>query len=187
MRVVAGAHRAPRHHRPGLVGGHYIGVDPYYLTHKAQHIGFHPQMILAGRRTNDGMGAYVAGEIIKQMAKKGVYKPGARALVLGLTFKENCPDLRNTQVVHLVNALADYNLAVDIHDPWADPDEARSEYGIDLVPEPDEAAYSAIALAVAHDDFRHLGNPGIHRWTAKNAVIYDLKHALPDGLADARL
>ena len=108
--------------RPGLVGGHCIGVDPYYLTHKAQHIGFHPQMILAGRRTNDGMGAYVAGELVKLMARKGVYRPGAKVLVLGLTFKENCPDLRNTRVIDVIKALADYNLDVEVHDPWADAD-----------------------------------------------------------------
>ena len=173
--------------RPGLVGGHCIGVDPYYLTHKAQHIGFHPQMILAGRRTNDGMGAYVAGELIKQMARKGVYQPGARVLVLGLTFKENCPDLRNTRVVDVVSALTDYNLQVDVHDPWADAEEAKTQYGIDLVADPEEGAYHAITLAVAHDEFRELANPGIHRWIAENAVIYDLKHILPADQVDARL
>ena len=173
--------------RPGLVGGHCIGVDPYYLTHKAQHIGFHPQMILAGRRTNDGMGAFVAGELIKQMARKGVYQPGARVLVLGLTFKENCPDLRNTQVVHLVRALEDYNLEVDIHDPWADPEEAKSEYGLELTNDPEEGAYSAITLAVAHEEFRSLANPSIRKWGADNAVVYDLKHMLPPDQIDARL
>src|SRR6056297_3632187 len=173
--------------RPGLVGGHCIGVDPYYLTHKAQHIGFHPQMILAGRRTNDGMGAFVAGELVKQMARKGVYQPGARVLVLGLTFKENCPDLRNTQVVHLVRALEDYNLEVDIHDPWADAEEARHEYGLDLTESPANDTYDAITLAVAHNEFRELANPGIRHWATENGVVYDLKHILPDNQVDARL
>ena len=173
--------------RPGLVGGHCIGVDPYYLTHKAQHIGFHPQMILAGRRTNDGMGAYVAGELVKLMAKKGVYRPGAKVLVLGLTFKENCPDLRNTRVVDVIAALKDYSLEVDVHDAWADPEEARQEYGLDLVPEPEQATYDAITLAVAHNEFRELANPGIHHWATENGVVYDLKHILPDKQVDARL
>src|SRR6056297_675456 len=173
--------------RPGLVGGHCIGVDPYYLTHKAQHIGFHPQMILAGRRTNDGMGAYVAGELIKLMAKKGVYRPGAKVLVLGLTFKENCPDLRNTRVVDVIAALKDYNLEVDVHDPWADAEEAKHGYGLDLVPEPEQATYDAITLAVAHNEFRALGNPGIRHWATENGVVYDLKHILPDNQVDARL
>lgn len=173
--------------RPGLVGGHCIGVDPYYLTHKASAIGFHPQMILAGRRTNDGMGGYVAGELVKLMARKGVYRPGARVLILGLTFKENCPDLRNTRVIDVISALKDYNLEVDVHDPWADAEEARHEYGIDLITEPEPGAYDAITLAVAHDEFRKLGNAGIRNWAAGNGVVYDLKHILPAELADARL
>jgi len=173
--------------RPGLVGGHCIGVDPYYLTHKAQQIGFHPEMILAGRRTNDAMGNFVAGEVVKLMAQKGVYRAGARVLILGLTFKENCPDLRNTRVVDVVAALRDYNLSVDIHDPWADPEEARDEYGIELTGEPEPGAYDAITLAVAHDDFRELANPGIRRWATDNAVIFDLKHILPPDQVDGRL
>ena len=173
--------------RPGLVGGHCIGVDPYYLTHKAQQIGFHPEMILAGRRTNDAMGHFVAGEVVKLMARKGIYRPGARVLVLGLTFKENCPDLRNTRVVDVVAALHDYNLNVDIHDPWADPDEARDEYGIELTGEPEPGAYEAIALTVAHDQFRELANPGIRRWATEQAIIYDLKHILPPEQVDGRL
>jgi len=173
--------------RPGLVGGHCIGVDPYYLTHKAQHIGFHPQMILAGRRTNDGMGAYVAGELIKLMAKKGVYRPGAKVLVLGLTFKENCPDLRNTRVIDVIAALKDYNLEVDVHDPWADAEEAKHEYGLDLVAEPEKATYDAITLAVAHNEFRDVANPGIRSWATEKGVIYDLKHVLPSNQVDSRL
>jgi len=162
-------------------------VDPYYLTHKAQHIGFHPQMILAGRRTNDGMGAYVAGELVKLMAKKGVYRPGAKVLVLGLTFKENCPDLRNTRVVDVIKALKDYNLEVDVHDPWADPEEAKHEYGLDLTEAPANGTYDAITLAVAHNEFRDLANPGIRNWATENGVVYDLKHVLPDNQVDARL
>ena len=173
--------------RPGLVGGHCIGVDPYYLTHKAQHIGFHPQMILAGRRTNDGMGAYVAGELVKLMARKGVYRPGAKVLVLGLTFKENCPDLRNTRVIDVIKALADYNLDVEVHDPWADAGQARAEYGLDLLDHPEQATYDAIILAVAHNEFRDLANPGIRDWATENGVVYDLKHVLPDDQVDARL
>ena len=173
--------------RPGLVGGHCIGVDPYYLTHKAQHIGFHPQMILAGRRTNDGMGAYVAGELVKLMAKKGVYRPGAKVLVLGLTFKENCPDLRNTRVVDVIAALQDYNLEVHVHDPWADAEQARAEYGLDLLEQPERTTYDAITLAVAHNEFRDLANPGIRDWATENGVVYDLKHVLPDDQVDARL
>jgi len=173
--------------RPGLVGGHCIGVDPYYLTYKASAIGFHPQMILAGRRTNDGMGAYVAGELVKLMARKGVYRPGAKVLVLGLTFKENCPDLRNTRVIDVVTALKDYNLEVDVHDPWADAEEARTEYGLDLVAEPEKATYDAITLAVAHNEFRELANPGIRHWTTENGVVYDLKHILPTEITDGRL
>ena len=173
--------------RPGLVGGHCIGVDPYYLTHKAQHIGFHPQMILAGRRTNDGMGAYVAGELVKLMARKGIYYPGGKVLVLGLTFKENCPDLRNTRVIDLIKGLRDYNLEVDVHDPWADAEEAKSEYGLDLTESPANGTYDAITLAVAHNEFRNIGNPGIRSWGTQNAAIYDLKHVLPDDQVDARL
>jgi UDP-N-acetyl-D-glucosamine/UDP-N-acetyl-D-galactosamine dehydrogenase len=173
--------------RPGLVGGHCIGVDPYYLTHKAQHIGFHPQMILAGRRTNDGMGAYVAGELVKLMAKKGVYRPSVKVLVLGLTFKENCPDLRNTRVVDVIAALKDYNLEVEVHDPWADAEQARAEYGLDLLDQPEQATYDAIILAVAHNVFRDLANPGIRSWATESGVVYDLKHVLPDDQVDARL
>jgi UDP-N-acetyl-D-galactosamine dehydrogenase len=173
--------------KPGLVGGHCIGVDPYYLTHKAQQVGFHPQMILSGRRTNDGMGHFVAGEMIKLMAAKGCYRPGARVLVLGLTFKENCPDLRNTRVVDVIAALRHYNLRVDIHDTWADPAEARLEYGLDLTPEPAAASYDGAVLCVAHREFNTLGNPGIGYWLKPESVIYDLKSALSPEIPDARL
>ena len=173
--------------RPGLVGGHCIGVDPYYLTHKAQQIGFHPGMILAGRRTNDGMGAFVAGETIKLMARKGCYRPGARVLILGLTFKENCPDLRNTRVIDVVHALESYKLKVDVHDPWADPDEARKEYDLELIENPEPETYTAAILCVAHNEFRDLANPGIKKWLTDDGVIYDLKGMLPPESVDARL
>ena len=173
--------------KPGLVGGHCIGVDPYYLTHKAQQIGFHPQMILSGRRTNDGMGHFVAGEMIKLMAAKGCYRPGAKVLVLGLTFKENCPDLRNTRVIDVISALKAYNLDVDVHDPWANPAEAKEEYGLDLTQDPPKESYDAAILCVAHKEFNTGGHPGIKYWLKPENVIYDLKSALPPELPDARL
>ena len=173
--------------KPGLVGGHCIGVDPYYLTHKAQQIGFHPQMILSGRRTNDGMGQFVAGEMVKLMAARSCYRPGAKVLILGLTFKENCPDLRNTRVVDVITALKHYNLSVDVHDPWADPAEAKREYGLELTPQPAADHYDAAILCVAHQEFKNLANPGIKKWLKKKSVIYDLKSALPPELPDARL
>ena len=173
--------------RPGLVGGHCIGVDPYYLTHKAQQIGFHPKMILAGRRTNDAMGAFVAGEVVKLMAQKSCYQSGARVLVLGLTFKENCPDLRNTRVIDLVTALKQYSLNVDIHDPWADPQEARKEYGIELTQQPEEHTYASIILCVAHNEFKTLANSDIRKWLTEPGVVYDLKGVLPAEVVDARL
>jgi UDP-N-acetyl-D-galactosamine dehydrogenase len=173
--------------KPGLVGGHCIGVDPYYLTHKAQQIGFHPQMILSGRRTNDGMGHFVAGEMIKLMAARGCYRPGARVLVLGLTFKENCPDLRNTRVVDVITALKHYNLTVDVHDPWADPAEAKEEYDLDLTENPAPESYDGAVLCVAHREFNTAGNPGIKHWLKPESVIYDLKSALPPELPDQRL
>ncbi|MGE4356427.1 Vi polysaccharide biosynthesis UDP-N-acetylglucosamine C-6 dehydrogenase TviB [Halothiobacillus sp.] len=173
--------------RPGLVGGHCIGVDPYYLTHKAQQVGHHPEMILAGRRINDGMGAYVAGQLIKAMLKKGVAVQGARVLVLGLTFKENCPDLRNTRVIDVITELADYGLAVDVHDPWADADCAGHEYGLSLITAPPSHTYDAIVLAVAHREFKALGAPAIHAYGKTPHVLYDLKHLLKADEADIRL
>ena len=173
--------------QPGLVGGHCIGVDPYYLTHKAQQIGFHPQMILAGRRTNDGMGTFVAGELIKLMAQKGVYRPQARVLILGLTFKENCPDLRNTRVIDVITALHDYKLQVDIHDPWANPVEAKQEYGLEMTEQPEAGAYDAAILCVAHAEFASLGKSCIKQWMKNESVIFDLKSILPQALVDASL
>lgn len=173
--------------RPGLVGGHCIGVDPYYLTHKAEALGYHPQVILAGRRINDGMGAYVAGQMVKALLQRRIQVKGARVLVLGLTFKENCPDLRNTRVVDLVRELADYGVEVEVHDPLADPGEARAEYGLELLAEPTPGTYDGLILAVAHDSFRQAGAAALRRYGKAKHVLYDLKHVLgPEG-SDVRL
>ncbi len=173
--------------RPGLVGGHCIGVDPYYLTHKAQEVGHHPQVILAGRRTNDGMGPYVADQVIKLMMRKGINPVRAKVLVLGLTFKENCPDLRNTRVVDIIDTLAGYNADVDVYDPWANAEEAKHEYGLTPVATPATGTYDAIILAVAHDQFRTLGAAGIRVFGKPTSVLYDVKHLLPRTAVDARL
>ncbi len=173
--------------RPGLVGGHCIGVDPYYLTHKAQAIGYNPEVILAGRRINDGMGAYVAQQVIKLMTQQGVSVVGANILVLGLTFKENCPDLRNTRVIDIVHEFRDYHINVDVHDPWVDPEEARHEYGIELVQEPKAGRYDAVILAVAHAQFRDMGIDAIRRLCRPKHVIYDVKYVLPKDQVHARL
>jgi UDP-N-acetyl-D-glucosamine/UDP-N-acetyl-D-galactosamine dehydrogenase len=173
--------------RPGLVGGHCIGVDPYYLTHKAQEIGHHPEVILAGRRINDAMGAYVADQVIKLMARKGINPVGARVLVLGLAFKENCPDLRNTRVVDILTALREYHVQADVHDPWIDPAQAQHEYGLQPLPAPEHGAYDAIILAVAHDQFRALGSEGVRAYGKAKAVLYDVKHVLPRTAVDGRL
>lgn len=173
--------------RPGLVGGHCIGVDPYYLTHKAEQVGYHPEMILAGRRLNDGMGAYVAGQLIKQLIKRRIHVEGARVLVLGLTFKENCPDLRNTRIVDILAELADYNVAVDVYDPQVNSAEAEAEYGIRVMGEPEAGAYDGIILAVAHREFHALGAEGIRAWGKPEHVLYDLKYVLPKNAVDLRL
>jgi UDP-N-acetyl-D-galactosamine dehydrogenase len=173
--------------RPGLVGGHCIGVDPYYLTHKAEALGYHPQVILAGRRINDGMGAYVAGQMVKAMLQRRIQVNGARVLVLGLTFKENCPDLRNTRVVDVVSELEEFNIAVDVYDPWVNAAEAKHEYGIDLITKPDAQSYDGVILAVAHREFGEMGSDGIRALGTEGHVLYDLKHVLPLGTADLRL
>lgn len=173
--------------RPGLVGGHCIGVDPYYLTHKAEAMGYHPQVILAGRRINDGMGAYVAGQLVKAMLKRRIQVNGARVLVLGLAFKENCPDLRNTRVVDVVHELQDYGIEVDIHDPWTNPDEARHEYGVDLVEAPQDGYYDGIVLAVSHDQFKVMGGNGMRAFGKADHVLYDLKNVLGAYESDLRL
>lgn len=173
--------------RPGLVGGHCIGVDPYYLTHKAEALGYHPQVILAGRRINDGMGAYVAGQMVKAMLKRRIQVDGARVLVLGLTFKENCPDLRNTRVVDMVQELRDYGVAVDVHDPWADAAEARAEYGIELVERPAPGAYDGVILAVAHEDYRQAGASALRTYGDDTHVFCDLKGVFAHGESELRL
>jgi UDP-N-acetyl-D-galactosamine dehydrogenase len=174
--------------RPGLVGGHCIGVDPYYLTHKAQEVGYHPEVILAGRRINDSMASYVADETVKLMLRKGKPVLGSRILVLGLTFKENCPDLRNTKVVDIVKALKVYNTQVDIYDPWINVDEAHHEYGLDCLRQaPQAGQYAAIILAVGHHEFVSLGESGIKAFGEPDAVVYDVKSVLPRAMVDGRL
>jgi len=173
--------------RPGLVGGHCIGVDPYYLTHKAEQMGYHPHLILAGRRINDGMGAYVASQLVKAMLKRRVQVDGARVLILGLTFKENCPDLRNTRVVDVVAELRDYGVQVDVHDPWVDPEEAQKEYGLDLVAVPEPEAYDGIVLAVAHDSYREAGATELRAYGRTNHLFCDLKSVFAHDESDLRL
>lgn len=173
--------------RPGLVGGHCIGIDPYYLTHKAQEIGYHPEVILAGRRINDGMGAYVAGQVLKTMNKARLQVCDSRVLVMGLTFKENCPDLRNTRVIDVVEELELSNAIVDVYDPWVDPEEAEYEYGVKLVKEPGAGVYDAIVLTVAHQLFSELGVDGIRAFGKTGCVLYDVKHVLPASEVDGRL
>jgi UDP-N-acetyl-D-galactosamine dehydrogenase len=173
--------------RPGLVGGHCIGVDPYYLTHKAEATGYHPQVILAGRRINDGMGAYVASELVKAMIRKGIVVKGARVLILGLTFKENCPDLRNTRVVDVVSELRDYGIAVDVHDPWVDADEAMHEYGINLTDAPNAGVYDGVVLAVGHDNYREDGAAALRNYGRSEHVFCDLKSVFARHESDLRL
>jgi UDP-N-acetyl-D-galactosamine dehydrogenase len=173
--------------RPGLVGGHCIGVDPYYLTHKAQSVGYHPEIILAGRRLNDGMGAYVVSQLVKAMLKKRIHVDGARVLVMGLTFKENCPDLRNTKVVDIIHELKDYGVQVYCYDPWINPQEAEHEYSISLVGEPAVGEYDGVILAVAHKQFIDMGAEKIRALAKPVHVIYDLKYILPSETSDLRL
>lgn len=173
--------------RPGLVGGHCIGVDPYYLTHKAQSVGYHPEIILAGRRLNDGMGAYVASQLVKAMLKKRIHVEGSRVLVLGLTFKENCPDLRNTKVVDIIRELQEYGVRVDCYDPWINPDEAQHEYGITPVTSLENSTYDGVVLAVAHKQFAEMGVERIRELGRAEHVLYDLKYVLPRSASDIRL
>jgi UDP-N-acetyl-D-galactosamine dehydrogenase len=173
--------------RPGLVGGHCIGVDPYYLTHKAEAIGYHPQIILAGRRLNDSMGAYVAGQLVKQMLKRRMHVQGARVLVMGLTFKENCPDLRNTRVVDVIAELQHYGVQVDVYDPWVDRDEAQHEYGLTPVEAPEAGASEGVILAVAHDEFQQMGIEKLRALGKPELILYDLKYVLAPGESDIRL
>jgi UDP-N-acetyl-D-galactosamine dehydrogenase len=173
--------------RPGLVGGHCIGVDPYYLTHKAQEVGFHPEMILAGRRLNDSMANYVAGQIVKLMAGKKILAKGSRILVYGLTFKENCPDLRNSKVADVVRELQNYGAKVDVFDPWIDHDEAAHEYGIRPVKRVREGAYDAAVVAVGHKEFREQGIDSVRRACKPRHVVYDIKYVFPADQVDGRL
>lgn len=173
--------------RPGLVGGHCIGVDPYYLTHKAQSIGYHPEIILAGRRLNDGMAAYVVSQLVKSMTKRRIHVDGARVLVLGLTFKENCPDLRNSKVVDILHELREYNVHADVFDPWINVSDAQHEYSITPISEPELNSYDGIIIAVAHDQFVQLGENGIRAFGKSNHVLYDLKYVLTAEQSDIRL
>lgn len=170
--------------KPGLVGGHCIGVDPYYLAQCAQRHGYNPEIILAGRRMNDGMGEYVASQVVKLMLKKGIQVLGSHILILGITFKENCPDVRNTKVVDIIRALREYNVNVTIYDPWANPGAVKREYGLDIETELPANRYEAIVLAVAHEKFRDIR---IGELKAENAVVYDVKNMLPHELSDGRL
>lgn len=173
--------------RPGLVGGHCIGVDPYYLTHKAIEVGYNPEIILAGRRLNDQMGRYIADQVVRLMTQKRIHVVDSNILIMGLTFKENCPDLRNTRVVDVHESLADYHCNIDIYDPWVDVEEAHKEYGITLISEPAIDTYDAVILAVAHDEFKSLGLNAIKQFTKNNHVIYDIKYILDSNEVDGRL
>ncbi|WP_283016209.1 nucleotide sugar dehydrogenase [Marilutibacter maris] len=173
--------------RPGLVGGHCIGVDPYYLTHKAQQVGFHTDVILAGRRTNDGMGQHVARRVVRLIQKHDGHPANCRVLLLGLTFKENCPDLRNTRVTDIVDELAEYGIAVDVHDPWVDAAQAREAYGLALVETPEAARYDAVVLAVAHRQFVEMGTTGLRRFGKPGTPLFDVKGVLPGAEVDGRL
>lgn len=173
--------------RPGLVGGHCIGVDPYYLTYKAQSIGHNPEMILAGRRINDSMGGYVASQVVKALLNKESYVPDARVLILGITFKENTPDIRNTRVVDIIAELQAYGMKVDVYDPWADSEEVMREYGIRMLESIEDPDYSAIIIAVAHEEFRTAGIDGVKAFGSEDALIYDLKHLFSENETDLRL
>ncbi|MFK7886954.1 MAG: Vi polysaccharide biosynthesis UDP-N-acetylglucosamine C-6 dehydrogenase TviB [Gammaproteobacteria bacterium] len=173
--------------RPGLVGGHCIGVDPYYLTHKSQEIGYHPEMILAGRRINDNMGLYVVSEVCRLMTRSRIHVVGSRVLMLGFTFKENCPDVRNTRVIDMVNEFKTYDSTVDVYDPWADKDEMRHEYGVELVDELKPDTYDAIVIAVAHDQFKAMGIDEVRALGRDKHVVYDIKHVFEKDAVDGRL
>ena len=165
--------------RPGLVGGHCIGVDPYYLTYKSQEIGYHPEVILAGRRINDEMGTYISERVVKDMTRKRIHIVDANILIMGLTFKENCPDVRNTRVVEIVRGLEEYQANIDNYDPWAEPQNAKLEYGIDLLSEPEPRKYDAVIIAVAHDSFRQMELQDIRNFCKENHVIFDVKYLFP--------
>jgi len=173
--------------RPGLVGGHCIGVDPYYLTHKAIEAGYHPEIILAGRRLNDGMGAYVVEQVVKLMTLKRIHVVDAKVLMMGLTFKENCPDMRNTKVVDMIIELESLHASVDVHDPWVDKEEVKQRYQLNMVQKPQQGSYDAIILAVPHQQFRELGEAAIRAYGKPDHVLYDVKYLLPATGSDGRL
>lgn len=173
--------------KPGLVGGHCISVDPYYLTHKAQAIGYNPEIILAGRRLNDNMGYYIVSQVVKLMLKKRIHVDEARILMMGLTFKENCPDLRNTRVIDMIKEFNSYGAKVDVYDPWVDSKEAQHEYGITPIDKPQQSTYDAIVLAVKHDQFVQMGEEKIRALGKENHVLYDIKYILSADKVDGRL
>ncbi len=173
--------------RPGLVGGHCIGVDPYYLTHKAQEAGHHPEIILAGRRINDSMGEYVVARVVKLMNQRRIHVCHSNILILGVTFKENCPDIRNTRVIDMIHELQTYHANVDVYDPWAHGDEAKEELGLELIADPQQGRYDAIIIATGHDQFREMGAHGIRTLGTSNAVLFDVKGILPKEAVDGRL
>ena len=173
--------------RPGLVGGHCIGVDPYYLTHKAQELSYYPEVILAGRRLNDDMGRFITEQVVKLMMRGRIQVSGARVLVLGLAFKENCPDLRNSRVIDVVRHLQSYNVQVDVHDPLVEAENAKHEYDIDLVTGLQEGVYDAVIIAVAHDAFRERGADGLRALCKPDGILYDVKYLLPADAVDGRL
>ena len=173
--------------RPGLVGGHCIGVDPYYLTHKAQSVGHHPEMILAGRRLNDGMGTYVVSQLIKKMIKESIKIDGAKVLVMGFTFKENCPDLRNTKVIDIINEFNEYNIDIDVVDPWCSPEEAELEYKLKLTRKYKKNNYDAIIIAVGHNEFKDMGAKAIRQLGKSLHILYDLKYIFDKDDVDLRL
>lgn len=173
--------------KPGLVGGHCISVDPYYLTHKAQEVGYRPEVILAGRRINDGMGEYVATQLVKKLASKKIHIDEAKVLILGFTFKGDCPDVRNTKIIDIVKELKDFNMTVDVYDDWANPGEVKHEYGIDLITELEEGKYDGIVLAVDHSGLKKMGEKKLRSFGKENHVLYDVKHVLKPSEADIRL
>lgn len=173
--------------RPGLVGGHCIGIDPYYLTHRAQEVGYHPEVILSGRRLNDNMGYFIAETVIKLMIKKGHSPVNSNILVMGLTFKENCPDIRNTKIIDLTDALKEYGVTVDVHDPWADPEASKQEYGIELIETPEPEHYAAVIMAVPHHQFKEQGIDSIRGYGKPDFVLYDIKGLFEIDQVDGRL
>jgi UDP-N-acetyl-D-galactosamine dehydrogenase len=173
--------------KPGLVGGHCISVDPYYLTHKAQEVGYRPEVILAGRRINDGMGEYVATQLVKKLSSKKIHIDEAKVLILGFTFKGDCPDVRNTKIIDIVNELKDFNMSVDVYDEWADAAEVKHEYGIELISELEEGKYDGVVLAVDHSGLKEMGEKKLRLLGKENHVLYDVKHVLKPSEADIRL